>query len=664
MDKNTIIGILLIGGIFIGFSVYNNHRLTKAFNKEVEIADSLYDAEDYINAKGSYMKALQIRPNEKYPASRIGDIDSLLNISQIPVDTLQQTEAGEPEKEQQPFAPETVRDSIKLTDQESSGGVFGLASTSDKELITLENDLLKVDISTLGGRIYSAQLKNFTTHDSLPLILFDGDSTIFGFEFFTRENRPVGTNNLYFEPQVNDRHLDASESPKSLALRLISEPDKYIEYTYTLNPGEYMVDFDIKLVGMTDIIPSNMNALDLKWEIYLPQQEKGRQNEDNYTSLKYKYYQGEVGGFRERSQKDEETNEITTRVKWMAFKDQFFSSVLIADNYFLNAYVRSRKLPESEKYLRNFRAEMSIPYEPGSDETIGFGFYLGPNHFNTLKKHEVELEELVFLGRNIIRWISQFVIIPIFNWLNKYIANYGIIILLMTIIIKMGLFPLTWKSYMSQAKMKVLKPQVDEINARFPKKEDAMKKQQATMALYKRAGVSPMGGCLPMLLQMPILFAMFRFFPASIELRQQKFLWADDLSTYDSILDLPFEIPMYGDHISLFTLLMTVSTIVTMKINSPSASGSSQMPGMKGMMYIMPIMFMLILNKFSAGLTYYYFLANLITFGQNMITKQFVDEKAILKRMEENKKKPQKKSKWQQRLEAAAKQRGAQPKKR
>jgi YidC/Oxa1 family membrane protein insertase len=415
---------------------------------------------------------------------------------------------------------------------------------------------------------------------------------------------------------------------------------------------------------MTDIIPANLNSLDLNWEMYVPQQEKGRQNEDNYTTLKYKFYQGEVDGFKVRSQKGEEENEITTRVKWMAFKDQFFSSVLIADNYFLNAYVRSRKLPESTTYLRNFRAEMSIPYETDNDEAIGFQFYLGPNHFNTLKKCDVQLEELVFLGRNIIRWISQFVIIPIFNWLNKSIANYGIIILLMTIIIKMGLFPLTWKSYMSQAKMKVLKPQVDEINARFPKKEDAMKKQQATMALYKQAGVSPMGGCLPMLLQMPILFAMFRFFPASIELRQQKFLWADDLSTYDSILDLPFNIPMYGDHISLFTLLMTVSTIVTMKINSPSASGSSQMPGMKGMMYIMPIMFMLILNNFSAGLTYYYFLANLITFGQNLITKQFVDEKAILKKMEENKKKPQKKSKWQQRLETAAKQRGVQPKRK
>ncbi len=664
MDKNTIIGILLIGAIFIGFSYFNNTRLNKAFNKEVEIADSLYNAEDYPSAKGSYMKALRIRPKQPYPALRISEIDSILAISQIQADTVQQAEVAEPAVKQPVSTPENVQDALKLDDQESLGGVFGQAAGVETEMITLENKLLKLDISTLGGRIYTAQLKKYTTYDSLPLILFNGDSTIFGFEFFTRENRPVGTSNLYFEPLGSERHLDASESPKSVALRLVSEPGKYIEYTYTLNPGEYMVDFDINLVGMTDIIPSNLNSLDLNWEIYLPQQEKGRQNEDNYTSLKYKYDQGEVDGFRERSQKDEETNEITTRVKWLAFKDQFFSSVLIADNYFLNAYVSSRKLPESEDYLRNFRAELSIPYEAGSDETIGFRFYLGPNHFNTLKKYEVELEELVFLGRNIIRWISQFVIIPIFNWLNKYIANYGIIILLMTIIIKMGLFPLTWKSYMSQAKMKVLKPQVDEINARFPKKEDAMKKQQATMALYKRAGVSPMGGCLPMILQMPILFAMFRFFPASIELRQQKFLWADDLSTYDSIFDLPFNIPMYGDHISLFTLLMTVSTIVTMKINSPSASGSSQMPGMKGMMYIMPIMFMLILNNFSAGLTYYYFLANLITFGQNLITKQFLDEGAILKRMEENKKKPQKKSKWQQRLEAAAKQRGVQPKRK
>jgi len=289
--------------------------------------------------------------------------------------------------------------------------------------------------------------------------------------------------------------------------------------------------------------------------------------------------------------------------------------------------------------------------------------YYGPNHFKTLKKYGMDLQELVYLGRNIIRWINQFVIIPIFNWLNKYINNYGIIILLLTLIIKMALFPLTYKSYVSQAKMRVLKPFIDEINKKYPKKEDAMKKQQAQMALYKQAGVSPLSGCLPMLLQMPILFAMFRFFPTSIELRQQSFLWAHDLSTYDSVLQLPFTIPMYGDHVSLFTILMTVSTILTMKLNSPSGD-TGQMPGMKGMMYIMPITFMLFLNNFAAALTYYYFLANLITFAQNMIAKAFVNEEEILRRVHERKKMPAKKSKWQQRLEEAAKAKGYNPPKK
>jgi YidC/Oxa1 family membrane protein insertase len=283
--------------------------------------------------------------------------------------------------------------------------------------------------------------------------------------------------------------------------------------------------------------------------------------------------------------------------------------------------------------------------------------YFGPNSFTLLKKYDLQLEELVFLGRNIIRWINQFVIIPIFNLLDNFIVSYGIIILILTLIIKVVLFPLTHKSFLSQAKMRVMKPMVDELAKKFPKQEDAMKKQQATMELYKKAGVSPMGGCLPMLLQMPILFAMFRFFPTSIELRQQSFLWAKDLSTYDSIFNLPFTIPMYGDHVSLFTLLMTVSTIISTKITSP-AGGQEQMPGMKTLMYMMPVMFMLILNNFSAGLTYYYFLANVITIVQTQVSRRFVNEAEILKKIEENKKKPVKKSKWQQRLEAASKKSG------
>jgi YidC/Oxa1 family membrane protein insertase len=288
--------------------------------------------------------------------------------------------------------------------------------------------------------------------------------------------------------------------------------------------------------------------------------------------------------------------------------------------------------------------------------------YYGPNHITTLKKEGLELDKLIFLGRNIIGWINRFIIIPVFNFLEKYIGSYGLIILILTILIKIFLFPLTFKSYQSTAKMQVLKPMVEEINKKYPKQEDAMKKQQATMDLYKRAGINPMGGCLPMLLQMPILFAMFRFFPVSIELRQEAFLWATDLSTYDSILDLPFNIPLYGNHVSLFTLLMTASTLLTMKMTS-SSPGQDQ-PGMKMMMYVMPIMFMFILNNFSAGLTYYYFLANILTYLQNMISKRFIDEEKVLATLEENRKKPMKKSKWQQRLEEAARQRGIQPPKK
>lgn len=304
-----------------------------------------------------------------------------------------------------------------------------------------------------------------------------------------------------------------------------------------------------------------------------------------------------------------------------------------------------------------------MPFNPATQSSYNMKMYIGPNHFKTLQSYGHELQELVMLGSSIIRWINQYVIVTLFNWLNKYFSNYGIIILILTLIIKFVLFPLTFKSYQSQAKMKVLKPMVDEIGKKFPKKEDAMKKQQATMDLYKKAGVSPMGGCLPMALQMPILFAMFRFFPASIELRQEGFLWATDLSTYDSILNLPFTIPMYGDHVSLFTLLMTVSTILTMRFNSPQ-SGQEGVPGMKTMMYMMPVMFMLILNNFSSGLTYYYFLANIITFGQNMIAKRFIDEEAVLSKLEANKKKaPAAKSKFQKRLEEAAKQKGYKAKK-
>ena len=656
MDKNSIIGIILIAAIFILFGWFNTQKTRKAYEEEISVADSLFDARNYEAARLAYRKALTYKENEDYVYERIDRINSIIIPDTVSIDSATTNEIKPEETKRQLV--ESVEKTVDYSDEEMQNryGAFSSSVSGENSFINLENDKVKIELSTLGGRVYSAEIKNYQTHDSLPLILFDGDSTEFGLRFFTIDNKPIETKMFYFKPVKEKTSFDASSSKQSVPLRLEVDEDRYIEFLYTLEPGSYMVDLNITLFGMDEIIAGNLNSLDLNWGIYMPQQEKGRQNENDYSSLKYKFFEGEVAGSRMRSSKDVEEEDIPTKIKWVGFKDQFFSSVIIADNFFINGYVRSEQLV-SEKYFRNMRTELGIPYEGKNKEIINLSFYFGPNHFQTLKKYGMELKELVYLGKSIIRFINQYVIIAIFNWLNNFIGNYGIIILILTLIIKTALFPFTFKSYMSQAKMRVLKPQVDEINAKFPKKEDAMKKQQAVMALYKKAGASPMGGCLPMLLQMPVLFAMFRFFPSSIELRQEGFLWAHDLSTYDSILNLPFEIPMYGDHVSLFTLLMTVSTIITMKINSP-ATGSTQMPGMKGMMYIMPVMFMLILNKFSAGLTYYYFLANMITFGQNLITKRFVDEEAILKKLAENKKKPAQKSKWQKRLEEASKSRG------
>ena len=621
MDRNTVIGFLLIGAIFIGYSI-----LTKPTGEEIQKAeerqDSIELAERFAIEKEKYLEQVK---------------DSI----------------------SQPKIKEFKIETAELIKKKDQLGVFSSGAEGKKEFIILENDLIKLIISKKGGRPYSVQLKQYQTHDSLPLILFNGDSTIFGITF-NAQNRIINTNELFFNPVSNRKLVTVIDKPETVSLRLNAGEDKYIEYQYTLEPSSYMVDFTINMIGLQDIIAQNINTLDLTWEMYMPQQEKGKQNENNYSSIFYKHYQDEVDKFNSRSNKEVQEKDIPTKLKWIAFKDQFFSSVLISGESFSNAYIRSQKFKEEEyKYLKNCRAEIGIPFRGGDQINIPLKFYFGPNHFNTLKKYkDISLQEIVSVGGFSSKIINQYIIIPVFNFLDTYIPSYGIIILLLTLIIKLALLPLTFKSYISQAKMRVLKPQIDEVNAKIPK-DKAMERQQATMALYKKVGVNPMGGCLPMILQMPILFAMFRFFPASFELRQQSFLWAHDLSTYDSILDLAFKIPAYGDHVSLFTLLMTASTLLTMKLNNPAtSSANAQMPGMKSMMYIMPVMFMFILNNFSAGLTYYYFLANMITFGQNVLFKRFVDDEEILKKLHIKKAKPVKKSGFQERLAKMAKQRG------
>jgi YidC/Oxa1 family membrane protein insertase len=654
MDRNTITGIVLIFLIFIGFSILNTRRSNKAFEKIVVVADSLYNKGELEQSRIEYTKAIRLKPNQADVILKLNEIDQKLGNKGVTSksDTLAVKPAVSAQVDQQIPSPKSDKDKF---------GAFSSSSTGENDFISLENNKVALKIALKGGRVYSARLKNYKTHDSRPLILFDGDSTVFGFNFFTVDNKAVKTNDLYFKPVSSEKNIVVSSQPESVKLRLYADTGKYIEYTYTLAPDKYMVDFNVKFNSLESVIAGNQSSITLDWKMLIPQQEKGRKNEETYSTIQYKYFQDDVNEKKFSTTKDEK-REISTKLSWVAFQDQFFSSVLITNDAFLNGSLSSVFIPEPNKYTRYYSSELGVPFNISSSNPIPLKLYFGPNQFNTLKKEGYQLERLVFLGRNIIGWINRFVIIPVFNWLEKYIASYGLIILILTILIKIVLFPLTFKSYQSQAKMQVLKPMVDELGKKFPKKEDAMKKQQATMELYKRAGVNPMGGCLPMLLQMPILFAMFRFFPVSIELRQEHFLWATDLSTYDSILNLPFMIPLYGNHVSLFTLLMTASTLLTMKMTG-SSPGSDQ-PGMKMMMYMMPIMFMLILNNFSAGLTYYYFLANMLTYLQNIVSKRFINAEAVLATLEENKKKPLKKSKWQQRLEQAAKQRGINPPKR
>jgi YidC/Oxa1 family membrane protein insertase len=655
MDKNTIIGIILIILIFVASSIINNARLTKGFENAVKLAETEVSKGNLERGRSEYVNALRYKPNNPDVLKKLNDLNIKLGITPVEsaVDT---TKTKEVPAQKGPVAP------VSGPVDGKQYGPFAHAAAGEDGFITLENSKIELKISMKGGKVYSARLKEYTTHDSLPLILFSGDSTSFGFNFFTSDNKAVITNNLYFTPVSDERHYVAESEPQSVVMRLDAGEDRYIEYKYTLSPEKYNVVFGVTFRNMTEILPANQNSITLDWRMFVPQQEKGRLNEDKYTTIKYKYYQDDVDGMPLQSRKEVETVDLKTRLSWIAFVDQFFSSVLITDDYFLNGTVTSTKTLTSPKYIRYFTAEVGVPFTPGPEAKIEMRLFYGPNHISTLRKEGLELDKIVFLGKNIIGWISRFVIIPVFNWLEKYIKSYGLIILILTILIKIVLFPLTFKSFQSQAKMMVLKPLVDEIGKKYPKKEDAMKKQQATMDLYKRAGINPMGGCLPTLLQFPILFAMFRFFPVSIELRHQGFLWATDLSTYDSILKLPFTVPMYGDHVSLFTLLMTASSLLTMKMSGSSAN--QDQPGMKMMMYMMPIMFMVLLNNWSSGLTYYYFLANMLTWVQNIISKRFIDQQKVLAAIEENRKKPVKKSKWQQRLEEAARSRGVNPPRR
>lgn len=519
----------------------------------------------------------------------------------------------------------------------------------EESFFTLENEKLEVVFSTKGAQPYSVRVKDFRNYDSTALYLFKPGQSELGYTIYAGEN--VNTKDFIFEV--------AEHSDSSIIMRLPFSGGGYIEQEYRLAKDSYALANVLTFKNMDNIIPKNVSVFDMDWKVTVPRMEKGYKNESQYSKVNY-YFEGEkkpddIGKGRSSSKR------IDNKLSWFAFQQQFFSTIMRAENEFSSGNLSINFLPEDdpEHNLMICEAKMRTDFSISGEVKAPYEFYFGPNHFNTLKSFDKKYEKIIPLGGWMVGWFTRFVIIPLFNFLHRFISNFGIIILLMTIFIKIVVLPFSYKSYSSSAKMQAIKPEIDKLNAKFPKQEDAMKKQQATMELYKRAGINPMGGCLPMLLQFPILWAMFRFFPASIELRQQSFLWAEDLSAYDSIIQFGTNVPLLGDHISLFALLMAVSMFFYSKITAAGQMSGND-PNSASMrfmsIYMMPVMMFFICNSLSAGLSYYYLLSNIITMVETwIIRKYFVHPEEIMAKLKASEGKPLPKSKWQLRLEEAQK---------
>jgi len=621
MDKNTVIGFSLMGLIIIGFFWINQPT-----DKQKE-------------AYRQYQDSIRtVRAEENKLAQELAGLE-----------------------EARLTAEES--DSVKMLKAADKYGAFSAATIGENEIISLENPLIKLELNTKGGDVNRVTLKEFNTYRGDPVVLLEGEDSRFNLLLNTG-NSIINTSEMNFQVKAL--------TDSSIVLALPAGEGKSLDYTYTLRPDDYMVNFTIRANDLSDVLiaSSDVNAV---WKTRLRQQERGRKFENRFSALYFKPLMGSVDNLSESSN---ERKEVTTGLRWIAFKGQFFSSVLIADREIASSVLKTEMAPENSEYLKFYTTEMLIPFDATGKTETGFRYYFGPNRYTTLKSYDrgvasedqLQLQKLVPLGWGIFRWVNQLLIIPMFDFFGSFMSNYGLIILLMTIVIKILLFPLTYKSYMSSAKMRVLRPQVEEINARIPA-DKPTERQQAVMAMYRKAGVNPMGGCLPMLLQMPILFAMFSFFPSSIELRQQSFLWAQDLSSYDAIWTwdtyIPIISPYFGNHLSLFCLLMTITNLIYTHINMKMTdTGAQQMPGMKVMMYIMPVMFLFFFNDYASGLSYYYFVSTLITILQTYAIRKFVDEEKLLTVIKENQKKPQKKSAWLERLEQAQKQQEELKKKR
>ncbi|BAG83431.1 MAG: membrane protein insertase YidC [Candidatus Azobacteroides pseudotrichonymphae] len=581
MDKNTIIGFILIFWVLFGFAYLNHNR---PIQEQLE--------------KNPPMSANSVKKEFSNPISEIQSSDIY--------------------------------------------GNFAASTKGTETFVTIQNALMEIKLSTKGGRIYSVRLKKYTNYKNEPLYLFEGDESAFNIIFISSNNKVLNSEDFYFEI--------VSNSELETILRLNAGKNRYIDFVYTLHPDDYMVDWKLVSHNIQTELSHSMHTLNIQWMQKIRQQEKGRKFEERYARLTYKFLTDDIEQLRET--KDDVRN-VPNKLKWIGYKDQFFSSVFIVHSNFESAKLDSKYLTYGA-YIKEYSTSTSIPYNIANIEPIKFNFYFGPNDYSLLKSYDktklkeqnLELEKLVPLGWSLFRAINKCLIIPIFNWLtNGENVNLGLAILILTLIIKIALFPLTYKSFISSAKMRVLKPQVENINIKYSGQEKALIRQQKTMELYRQVGVNPMTGCFPILLQMPFLIALFMFFPSAIGLRHQSFLWANDLSTYDTLIqwstDIPFIPRFLGNHISLFCLLMSLATILNTRYNTMYQQniGQEQFPGMKLTMYFMPVVMFFFLNSYPAGLNYYYLISTLITIMQTIIFRGLVNELNLLAKLEANKKK-------------------------
>ena len=576
MDKKSIIGIAVVAVLFLGFA-YLNTKEQKKYEQEMAVWQATQDSLAAVNRA----------------AAVAADTAAVID----PTDSVAVAEAAAAVRERQ---------------VETLGEYLAAAREAAPEEFTVENDVMSVRFSTRGGQVTGVTLKDYRKYaprkeEGRPVEMMDPETAQFGMTFYVKNglnNVDVNTLDYVFDAAPVETAADGS---RIVVMRLPVSGDASLEYRYTIHnttapERDYLVDFDVRLVNMAAEM-ANQTQIRIDWAASTYQNEKGFKNENMYTTVAYRF-PGDSSVEELSMSEEERSKEVTTSVNWVAFKQQFFSSVFIAPENVSYANMGFTTAQPGSGYVKNFRAQMTVPYTADT-EGYDFAFYYGPNKYSILKKvtategDDLYMERLIPLGWGIFGWVNRWFVIPVFDFLRNYIPSFGIVILILAVLIRLIISPMTYKSYVSMAKMRLIKPQVDELAKKYPKQEDAMKRQQATMELYKKAGINPMGGCIPLLIQMPILIAVFRFFPASIELRDQPFLWADDLSSYDSILNLPFSIPFSGDHISLFALLMAASMFFYSYYNyQQTASTQTQMPGMKFMMvYLMPVMLLLWFNS-------------------------------------------------------------------